>query len=74
MDAFYLRHPEFKQITIHQFRHTHASLLFESGASIKDVQHRLGHQDIQTTMNIYTYVTRTKARATESGFAQFMGL
>lgn len=74
MDAFYLRHPEFKQITIHQFRHTHASLLFESGASIKDVQHRLGHQDIQTTMNIYTHVTRTKARATESGFAQFMGL
>lgn len=49
---------KFKRISIHGFRHTHASLLFESGASIKDVQSRLGHSDIQTTMNIYTHVTK----------------
>lgn len=48
----------FKYISIHGFRHTHASLLFEAGASIKDVQSRLGHSDIQTTMNIYTHVTK----------------
>jgi integrase len=46
-------------ITIHglRHRHTHASLLFEAGASIKEVQERLGHSDIKMTMNIYTHVT-----------------
>ncbi|WP_394701534.1 tyrosine-type recombinase/integrase [uncultured Enterococcus sp.] len=39
-----------KEITTHGFRHTHCSLLFESGASIKEVQDRLGPSDIQTTM------------------------
>ncbi|WP_268384109.1 tyrosine-type recombinase/integrase [Bacillus haynesii] len=41
------------RITIHGFRHSHASILFEAGASIKEVQARLGHKEIQTTMNIY---------------------
>ncbi|KPA60984.1 site-specific recombinase, partial [Streptococcus suis] len=27
----------------------HCSLLFEAGASIKEVQERLGHEDIKTT-------------------------
>ena len=30
-------------LSIHGLRHTHASLLFEVGASIKEVQARLGH-------------------------------
>ncbi|KRM67740.1 bacteriophage integrase [Apilactobacillus ozensis DSM 23829 = JCM 17196] len=45
------------KITVHGFRHTHASALFSAGASIKEVQERLGHEDIQTTMDIYTHVT-----------------
>ncbi|WP_353485964.1 tyrosine-type recombinase/integrase [Apilactobacillus xinyiensis] len=45
------------RITVHGFRHTHASALFSAGASIKEVQERLGHEDIQTTMDIYTHVT-----------------
>ncbi|HIY91583.1 MAG TPA: site-specific integrase [Candidatus Companilactobacillus pullicola] len=45
------------RITIHGFRHTHASALFAAGASIKEVQERLGHEDAQTTLNIYTHVT-----------------
>ncbi|MHA3067031.1 tyrosine-type recombinase/integrase [Lacticaseibacillus saniviri] len=46
------------RITIHGFRHSHASALFSAGATIKEVQERLGHSDIQTTMNIYTHVTK----------------
>ena len=38
-----------RRIKLHDFRKTHASLLFESGADMKDVQERLGHSDIQTT-------------------------
>lgn len=31
--------------------------IFKSGAKIKEVQYRLGHSDIQTTMNIYSHFT-----------------
>ena len=48
------------RITVHGLRHTHASLLFEAGATLKDVQDSLGHKDVQTTMDIYTHVTKTK--------------
>ena len=33
----------FKRITVHGFRHTHCSLLFEAGLSVQEVQDRLGH-------------------------------
>ncbi|EMF0605152.1 tyrosine-type recombinase/integrase [Enterococcus hirae] len=45
------------QITLHRFRHTHCSLLFESGALIKEVQKRLGFKNIKSTMNIYANAT-----------------
>lgn len=69
---FYERHPGLKEITIHGFRHTHASLLFESGANPKDVQARLGHSDIQTTMNIYTHVTNSSRERVATLFNDFM--
>jgi integrase len=69
---FYVHHPDFYKITIHQMRHTHASLLFESGASLKDVQAKLGQEEMQTTMNIYTHVTETKSKKTVDNFASFM--
>lgn len=50
-------------ITTHGLRHTHCSLLFEAGVSIKAVQDRLGHTDVKTTMDIYTHVTE-KAKDT----------
>ncbi len=41
----------------HMIRHTHATMLIENGANIKDVQERLGHTDIKITMNTYSHVT-----------------
>lgn len=50
----------------HSLRHTHATLLIESGAGIKDVQERLGHTNIQTTLQTYVHDTDTmKARSVE---------
>lgn len=46
------------EITTHGLRHTHCSILFEAGVSLKAVQNRLGHSDAQTTMNIYAHVSK----------------
>ncbi|MFB8490610.1 tyrosine-type recombinase/integrase [Enterococcus durans] len=59
-------------MTIHGLRRTHTSRLFESGASLKDVQERLGHADIQTTSNIYTHVTETQNKKVINNFVAFM--
>lgn len=48
----------------HSLRHTHATLLIENGANIKDVQLRLGHSDIKTTLNTYTHATEQMAQQT----------
>lgn len=63
---------ELKKITIHGFRHTHCSLLFEAGASVKEVQDRLGHSDIQTTMNIYAHVSKKAKDSTAERFANYL--
>lgn len=44
------------------------SLLFEAGATIKEVQDRLGHSDVKTTMDIYTHVTQ---KAKEDAIQKF---
>lgn len=60
------------KIKIHGFRHTHCSLLFESGASIKEVQERLGHSDIRTTMDIYTHVTESAKNTVADNFSKYI--
>lgn len=69
----YCKKATVKSITPHGLRHTHCSILFESGATLKDVQDRLGHADIATTMNIYTHVTEQKKDETALKFAAFLG-
>lgn len=41
----------------HSLRHTHATRLIEAGASPKTVQVRLGHQNIETTLQTYVHNT-----------------
>lgn len=65
---------DFKFIPIHGFRHTHTSLLFESDINMEVVKDRLGHSDIQTTVNIYTHVTQKNKDKTATQFAKYMGI
>lgn len=59
-------------ITIHGFRHSHASALFSAGASIKEVQERLGHEDAQTILNIYTHVTEKQDKEAVNKLVNFL--
>ncbi|MFX0547853.1 site-specific integrase [Hathewaya histolytica] len=43
----------------HSLRYTHATILLESGANIKDIQKRLGHSKLATTMDTYSHVTKS---------------
>lgn len=62
----------FKRIKVHGFRHTHCSLLFEAGLSIQEVQDRLGHGDIKTTMDIYAHVTEKQRDQVADKFAKYI--
>lgn len=61
-----------EQVSTHGFRHTHISLLFDAGAELQEVQDRVGHTDVQTTMNIYTHVTKNTKKDTVQKFAEYM--
>lgn len=45
-----------KKIRIHDFRHSHASLLANSGINIQEVARRLGHSNIEMTWNTYSHL------------------
>ncbi|WP_298468993.1 tyrosine-type recombinase/integrase [uncultured Psychrobacillus sp.] len=62
------------KITTHGLLHTHCSLLFEAGASLKEVQVRLGHTDVKTTMDIYTHVTQKPKDEAILKFASYINL
>lgn len=51
----------FAGIRFHDLRHSTASILFERGWNVKDVQQWLGHSDIETTVNIQNPYTTVKA-------------
>ena len=49
-----------KKIRVHDLRHSHASLLIELGFSPLLVSERLGHEDIQTTLETYSHLYPNK--------------
>lgn len=46
-----------KKATPHIFRHSHISMMTEAGVDIASIMEKVGHEDIKTTMKIYTHVT-----------------
>ena len=53
----YLQRNVNKQFDVHSLRHTHATMLIENGVPVKTVQERLGHENIETTLNTYVHNT-----------------
>lgn len=54
----------------HELRHTAATIMLASGASIKEVQEALGHTDAAVTLNYYTASTPETLRKAVDGLAE----
>ena len=46
----------------HGLRHSCASILYDKGWELKDIQTWLGHADIETTGGIYTHITQDRGK------------
>ena len=47
---------EFPRVTVHELRHTAASLMIASGANVKTVQSQLGHKTATMTLDQYGHL------------------
>ncbi|MCS4823614.1 tyrosine-type recombinase/integrase, partial [Staphylococcus aureus] len=57
-----LKHKTSINVHPHLFRHTHATVFYNETKDIKQVQERLGHSNIQTTINLYVHPTKEDIR------------
>ncbi|WP_185819931.1 tyrosine-type recombinase/integrase [Salibacterium salarium] len=62
---------EVRQITFHELRHTHATLMLELNEHVKIVQQRLGHVKAETTINIYSHVRSQVHQDSAERFSNF---
>lgn len=56
-----------KNLHIHSIRHSHTALLFELGYNILEIRDRLGHEKVETTLNIYTHLYPNKQEKIADG-------
>ena len=56
----------------HSLRHTHATLLLERGADLKDIQSKLGHSRSAITMDTYSHLTEKMQDRTVDLFESIM--
>ena len=56
MNAKFAKTAGVKQIRIHDFRHSHATLLANEGINIQEIARRLGHSDVTMTWNTYSHL------------------
>lgn len=57
---YYCDKAKVKRIRIHDFRHSHATILHNRGTDYKVIQERLGHSSISTTLDIYVHLGNKK--------------
>lgn len=52
----FLKDNNLPHIRLHDLRHSHATALIQAGVNPRVVQQRLGHSDVNITLNTYTHV------------------
>lgn len=59
-------------ITPHVMRHTYATILYDAGVDVKAAQTILGHANIQTTLDIYTHLSKERKDDAASKIRNFL--
>lgn len=60
-------------ISLHDLRHTHATLLLKAGVHVKIVSERLGHANVAFTMSVYQHVLPGMQAEAAATFADLIG-
>lgn len=58
---------------IHDLRHTCASWLIQAGRPLPSVQQHLGHESIQTTVDVYGHLDRSSGQGNADAIAAMLG-
>lgn len=61
------------RFTFHAFRHTHASLLLNAGIGYKELQHRLGHSNINMTLDVYAHLSKEREKEAINYYQKALG-
>jgi integrase len=67
-----IRESGLPKIKIHGFRHTYATLAVQAGMNVKQLQYQLGHEDVQTTLQVYAAVTQDMKDTTADIFTSLV--
>lgn len=62
----------FPDITFHDLRHTHATLLFANNLDAVAVAHRLGHASPETTFRFYAHAIRSRDAASAKAMQHYL--
>ena len=61
-----------RHISLHDLRHTHATILVLSGTDFKTISDRLGHTDIKITLNRYSHVLKEMDKKASDNISNMM--
>lgn len=59
-------------IRFHDLRHSHASLLMKENTPIKAISERLGHSNVNITLNLYSHIYKETNREIANTFDKFL--
>lgn len=54
---YYCEIANVNKIRIHDFRHSHATILFDNNVPVSTISKRLGHSSIKTTLDVYIHAS-----------------
>ena len=67
-----LKENELPLIRFHDLRHSHASLLLKEKVQMKAISERLGHSNVNITMNLYSHIYEETNREVANTFDKFL--
>ncbi|MDQ5984029.1 MAG: Tyrosine recombinase XerC [Eubacteriales bacterium SKADARSKE-1] len=66
-----LANNDFPKMRFHDLRHSCASILYDKGWGLKDIQTWLGHAGIETTADIYTHISHTRKKCYGQRYSKY---